>query len=400
MKSYGTIQVDAAAGVFAIRCEAHVAVRLKRWFPKIPRGTVGVLTLSATDESARELQWCRAEGGHMVVSGMGRMTNMDVQIQREESLRRPAAIVTDPIMAQSEVEPPVAGMKLLPIGTLTLDPERPAFLRSFDHRRDRAARAEDLGISPVVVCPNGQPDHYTILVGEQRWANAQAAGQTEIAVTVLEGATAQEIAELRLSESYHFGTPAPVQMGRRFLAHRDQFGVSQQALARRTGITPGTIHHYESLIRALAPDLAVEVEKGRLTFKEARSIADITDHERQREIAEPFLTGRLSSVYVEKIVGYAKRVPGKHVQEVLEDVLRGTKAERKVKKLPEPPVRAGVDLNKLETSALAIAGVIDAVQLQTVPEYRRLKLISTLRILESKTKIALGFLATPVGVAV
>jgi len=301
---------------------------------------------------------------------------MDVQIQREEPT-----------------------MKLLPIGALSPDPERAdTVLRSFNHRRNRDP--EDLRVSPVVVCSNGQPDHYTILIGEERWVNAQAAGQTEIEVTVLAGPTDQNIAELRLSESYHFGTPAPVSMGRAFLTHRERFGVSQQELARRTGITPGTIHHYESLIRNLAPDLAGQVEKGRLTFKEARSIADITDYERQREIAEPFMTGRLSSVYVEKIVGYAKRVPGKPVQEVLEDVLRGTKAERKVKKLPEPPVRAGVDLNKLETSALAIAGVIDAVQLQTVPEYRRLKLISTLRILESKTKIALGFLATPVGVAV
>ncbi|MBI2642506.1 MAG: ParB N-terminal domain-containing protein [Candidatus Wildermuthbacteria bacterium] len=250
-----------------------------------------------------------------------------------------------------------------------------------------------IGAQPVVVKPaQEQPGKFELIIGERRLELARAAGQTAIDVTLQENLDEQEASELQLSEYYHHEDLPPMSMGKAFLRHRDRFGVSQQELARRTGITPGTIHHYESLVRHLAPDLAEKVEKGLLTFKEARSIADITDYERQREIAEPFVAGRLSSVYVEKVVGYAKKAPERPIQEVLEDVLRGTKAAAKMKK-PEQAPRAGVDLNRLETSVLEVAGVIDAVQLQTVPEYRRLKLISTLRILEAKTKIALGFLS-------
>ena len=54
-RTYGTITVKPDK--VEIECEAHVAVRLKRWFPKIPRGTIGKLTLSASDENARELFW-------------------------------------------------------------------------------------------------------------------------------------------------------------------------------------------------------------------------------------------------------------------------------------------------------------------------------------------------------
>ncbi|OHA64381.1 MAG: hypothetical protein A2842_00645 [Candidatus Wildermuthbacteria bacterium RIFCSPHIGHO2_01_FULL_48_25] len=249
------------------------------------------------------------------------------------------------------------------------------------------------GVQPVVVRPGEQQGTFTIIIGERRWRMAQAAGQTEIDVTVQENLDEQEASELQLSEYYHHENLPPMSMGRAFLRHRERFSVSQQELARRTGITPGTIHHYESLVRSLAADLAEKVEKGQLTFKEARSIADITDHERQREVAEPFVTGRLSSVYVEKVVGYAKKAPGRPIQEVLEEVLRGTKAAAKVKKKPESGPRAGVDLTMLETSVLETAGVLDALQLQTIPEYRRLKLISTLRILEAKTRVALGFLS-------
>ena len=283
---------------------------------------------------------------------------------------------------------------LVPIDSILPDPDhlgRPVDDKQLDDLRKNGTPA---GIQPVVVRPtDGQAGAYTIVVGERRWRMAQAAGQTEIDVTLQENLDEQEASELQLSEYYHHENLPPMSMGKAFLRHRERFGVSQQELARRTGITPGTIHHYESLVRSLAPDLAEKVERGQLTFKEARSIADISDHERQREIAEPFVTGRLSSVYVEKIVGYAKKAPNRPIQEVLEDVLRGTKAAAKVKKNPDPAPRAGVDLTRLETSVLEVAGVLDAVQLQTIPEYRRLKLISTLRILEAKTKVALSFLS-------
>lgn len=284
---------------------------------------------------------------------------------------------------------------LVPIGSILPDPDNLGRPIEDKLLGDARKNGGPLGAQPVVVRPAaGQTGTYTIVIGERRWRLARAAGQAEIDVTLQDNLDEQEGSELQLSEYYHHENLPPMSMGKAFLRHRERFGVSQQELARRTGITAGTIHHYESLVRALAPDLAEKVEKGLLTFKEARSIADITDHERQREIAEPFVTGRLSSVYVEKVVGYAKKAPGRPIQEVLEDVLRGTKAAAKVKKPQQSPAqRAGVDLAKLETSVLEVAGVLDAVQLQTVPEYRRLKLISTLRVLDAKTKIALGFLS-------
>jgi ParB family chromosome partitioning protein len=283
---------------------------------------------------------------------------------------------------------------LVPISSILPDPEHPG--RPIDDKALEELRKTGTppGAHKVVVRPVADRDGaYTIVIGERRWRAAQASHQTEIEVTLHENLDEQEASELQLSEFYHHENLPPMSMGKAFLRHRERFGVSQQELARRTGITPGTIHHYESLVRSLAPDLAERVEKGHLTFKEARSIADITDHDRQREIAEPFVTGRLSSVYVEKVVGYAKKAPTRPIQEVLEDVLRGTKAAAKVKSTPEPAPRAGVDLMRLETSVLEVAGVLDALQLQSIPEYRRLKLISTLRILEAKTKSALGFLS-------
>ena len=246
-------------------------------------------------------------------------------------------------------------------------------------------------VGPIVVRPT-EDGRYMIVIGQRHWQLAKLAGLIEIDATILDSLSDQAAAELRLSESYHDGNLPCMALGAAFLGHRERFGTSQQELARKTGITPGTIHHYESIVRHLAPDLGDKVERGLLTFKEARSLADIQDHERQRELAEPFISGRLSSVYVEKVINYAKHNPAMPIGDVLANALAGTKAAARAKKLSRVALRASVDLDKLENITLDVAGTLVAVQLQTIPEYRRLKLISILRILEARTREAISFL--------
>jgi len=244
------------------------------------------------------------------------------------------------------------------------------------------------------VRPDGD-DVFVLVVGGRQWRDAVAAGATEIECSVREDLAEQEVRELQLAENYHTASIPPMELGKAFMVYRDTFNVTQQELARRTGITPGTIHHYESLIRTLDPELGKHVDSGELTFKEARSIADISDFRRQAEVAGPFLSGRLSSVYVERVVGLAKSAPELSVEQIIEEVVNGRKAPAPT---PAPvavrePQEAGVfDPARLAGTVLEVAGELDALQLQAVPEYRRLKLISSLRILETRVSLALGFL--------
>lgn len=55
MKSFGTL--DFAKGQWLVEAEPHVALRLKRLFPKISRRSHGVLRISDSVETARELEW-------------------------------------------------------------------------------------------------------------------------------------------------------------------------------------------------------------------------------------------------------------------------------------------------------------------------------------------------------
>ncbi|MFL2665538.1 MAG: ParB/RepB/Spo0J family partition protein [Dehalococcoidia bacterium] len=244
--------------------------------------------------------------------------------------------------------------------------------------------------NPVVLATD---KGYVLLAGTSKITYAKKMGENDIECTVKENINEQEKFELLLSENYHSSLMSPMDLGESFIKYREKYNVTQQELARRTGITPGTIHHYESLIRTLNPKLGEALSEGLLTFKEARSIADLDDHDRQIEIAKPFLEGKLSSVYVEKIVGRAKVAISLSIDEIIDEVVNGKKSQMINKnesssRFDRKVISPSTEL--IENSILKIAGELEALQIKNIPEYRRLKLISSLRILETRLKYSLN----------
>ena len=84
------------------------------------------------------------------------------------------------------------------------------------------------------------------------------------------------------------------------------------------------------------------------------------------------------------------------IQDIIEEVISGKRKvvdkNESVFTIPPPNQNIVPNTNLIETSILKIAGELDAIQLQDIPEYRRLKLISSLRILDSRLKSTLHYL--------
>lgn len=57
MRTYGTVRYDGKYKKWRIQAEPHVLIRLKRVFAKIDTRQHGVLSLSATTENSRDLEW-------------------------------------------------------------------------------------------------------------------------------------------------------------------------------------------------------------------------------------------------------------------------------------------------------------------------------------------------------
>lgn len=236
-------------------------------------------------------------------------------------------------------------------------------------------------------------NNYKLISGAEKIHIANEKGESVVNCNIVTELNEEEKGALNLRLSYQGSETCSITLGEKFLEFRNNFSITQQELAKKTGITPGTIHHYESLIKTLAPQLKINVKNKELTFKEARSIADIDNHDRQLQLAKPFLKGELSSVHVEKIVSLAKKHPTTEVKIIIESVTKGRQIVEEKKLEPEKKVIENpVDFSSIDARILKLSAEIDLIQSEEIPEFKRLKLISSLRILQSRTQLALSSL--------
>ena len=197
---------------------------------------------------------------------------------------------------------------------------------------------------------------YRLISGAEKIHIATEKGESAVNCNIVTDLNEEEKGALDLRLSYQGSETCPITLGEKFLEFRKNFSITQQELAKKTGITPGTIHHYESLIKTLAPKLKINVKNKELTFKEARSIADIDDYDRQLQLAKPFLKGELSSVHVEKIVSLAKKHPATEVKLIIESVTKGRQIVEEKKPEPEKKIIENpIDFGSIDARILKIS---------------------------------------------
>ena len=268
------------------------------------------------------------------------------------------------------------------LNEIKIQPEHPIFkykpIKNLLNKRNSSQQ------KPIVL---KHKNYYLLYSGEKIYRNAKNKNKSKIDCNIKENI--KDIQSINLSEIYFSGLKAPTKIAKDFIKFRKTNNISQQELSRRTGITPGTIHHYESLIKKLSPTLLRSLDDGKLTFKEARCIADIDNFELQNEIAEPFISGEISSVYVEKIIGNIKKNPKTPLEKILNSVING-KDIKPTRKNELETVKEEIKNLSIEEKILHFSIELDSVKEEEIPEYRRLRVISTLKILDSKIKSTLN----------
>ena len=249
----------------------------------------------------------------------------------------------------------------------------------------------------IHVTNGGGNGEYILYLGALELFKARAENRGTVDCELIDDQNEEERDCLLLAERFLCGSNSSLDLGRRFLAYRKQYDINQLTLSTRLDVTAGTIHHYESLAKSLDKGLAAKVEEGKLNFKEARSIADITDHARQRALAKPFMNGSLSSVYVESLIKLAKKEQDTPVEELIRRVVSAEDKERSTTSVATNLGSGQGAVNivteeTLENALLRIAGRLAELAVSDVSEVRRLRLISGLRILDSRLKAALASL--------
>ena len=156
-------------------------------------------------------------------------------------------------------------------------------------------------IQPIVVARRGGGEHgYEIVAGERRWRAAQRAGLLRVPVVVRDVPATRRL-ELALIENIQREDLNPMEEAAAYARLADDFGLTQEQIARSVGKDRATIANYQRLL-GLPKEVQAEVTAGRLTMGHARALASLTDAAAQQRAAREIIAGDLSVRDAEALV--------------------------------------------------------------------------------------------------
>ncbi len=107
-------------------------------------------------------------------------------------------------------------------------------------------------IQPIIVCEDGT-DNFELIAGERRWRAARKAGLLEIPALVKSSTTPQQLLELALVENVQRSDLNPLEEGQAYQTLKDDFGLSDDEIAKRVGKSRVAVVNMRRLIKLSVP---------------------------------------------------------------------------------------------------------------------------------------------------
>src|SRR5438067_6462596 len=163
-------------------------------------------------------------------------------------------------------------------------------------------------IQPLVVRPIG--NKFQLIAGERRWRAAQRAGLTKVSSIVKQ--VPDELAlEMTLVENIQREDLNPMEAARAFERLMDEFHLTQDAVAERTGKDRATVANDIRLLK-LDPKVQEWIEEGKLSAGHGRALLAVPEQLLRLRYAHRAARGALTVRQIEKLA--ARRAQGKQLQ--------------------------------------------------------------------------------------
>jgi ParB family chromosome partitioning protein len=201
-----------------------------------------------------------------------------------------------------------AGPQQIDIDLIEPSPYQPR-TRFREEALDELARSiQSSGIiQPLVVRPIGA--RFQLIAGERRWRAAQRAGLGKVSVIVRQ--VPDEIAlEMTLVENIQREDLNAIEAARAFERLMDEFQLTQEAVAERTGKDRATVANAIRLLK-LEPTIQDWIEEGKLTAGHGRALLAVPDSQLRMRYAQRAARGGLTVRQIERLA--ARRSRGAHV---------------------------------------------------------------------------------------
>ena len=183
----------------------------------------------------------------------------------------------DALIPTTEVK---AGATEIPIVRVSPNPHQPRQAISEESLAELAASIREHGvIQPLVVTQVG--DGYQIIAGERRWRAAQLAGLTTVPALIKE-TTPQQMLELALVENIQRADLNPLEEAAAYRQLMDEFGLTQEEVARRVGKSRAAVANTVRLLR-LPDEVKEALAAGRISEGHARALLSLPTARLQRQ---------------------------------------------------------------------------------------------------------------------
>jgi len=152
-------------------------------------------------------------------------------------------------------------------------------------------------IQPIVVRPIGS--RFQLIAGERRWRAAQRAGLKKASAIVRQ--VSDELAlEMTLVENIQREDLNPIEAARAFERLMDEFQLTQELVAERTGKDRATVANAVRLLK-LEPNIQDWIEEGKLSAGHGRALLAVIDPQLRMRYAQRAARGGLTVRQIERL---------------------------------------------------------------------------------------------------
>ena len=226
------------------------------------------------------------------------------------SRRRGLGRGLDELFADSGARSPASPRpeRELPVAQLEPNSRQPRDRFDDEELAELASSIGQLGVlQPLVV--TGEADsggRYRIVAGERRWRAARKAGLETVPVVFRDVDDELELLELALVENLQRSDLNPLEEAEAFRSLGDEFGLSQQEVARRVGRSRAAVANALRLLRLPDP-VQEQLRSGALTPGQARPLLALGDERSQVELGARAERESLSARELERIAASGRR---------------------------------------------------------------------------------------------
>lgn len=159
-------------------------------------------------------------------------------------------------------------------------------------------------VQPILVRPLGVPNRYQLIAGERRWLASRRVGKSTIPAIVRQVSDEQTL-EITIVENLQRADLNPMEQARAYQRLSQQFQLTQEQMATRTGKERASVANFLRLLR-LPETVQQKVESGDLSFGHARALLSLDTAESMTSAAQKVialsLSVRQTETYVQGLI--------------------------------------------------------------------------------------------------